>query len=603
MSIELYPNIAKVKRNGVYQNLPGFVQASGDADIKAMIANSENSTTAQYAHTEGSYFILNDVLYKAIINIAVNDTIAVGTNCEVAILSDDVSKFGKITERTDNDFNAFAYSTKYLTQFPAGTYKWYPLTLANGTVLKLKTLDGSNYANNELLLYNSYLGTQLGTIYPTVNGDSATYTVDKDNVTYIRTGANFSQAVDVYEVVNGFDAETKINRLIETAKESITDIKHIFEFEFGDVNGSGQVVVSQRRMTTPTIQHYDYNIIIPKRNGYTGCGIVTYSDATGSSPQFLGVVNSLHDYLIKAGTYFRLIIYNPDNTQIVTGDKYNNLIYNDFHAYSQPLSNSYIRSGNYKDTYLYNKNVKSVCHRGASRTAPENTLPAFIVARKYGFEWVETDIAWTHDNVPVLLHDETINRTSNGTGNIADLDYDDIKNLDFGSWFSPSYAGTKIPTLEEFLALCRKIGLKARLDMNHSMNQSQYEEMCRLVIRYGMKNNVEFNGYSVSSLEYIKDILPSATLILTTASITSQIIEDISAVKTDTNEIHFATQTINDTIVDLCVTAQIPVEYWTAGTDTAIKNLDPYVTVVTVEDTYDGQPLVAGYILYESVIN
>ena len=92
MSIQLYPNIAKVKRNGVYQNLPGFVQASGDADIKAMIANSESSTTAQYDHPEGSYFILNDILYKALIDIAINDTIAVGTNCEVAILSDDVSE-------------------------------------------------------------------------------------------------------------------------------------------------------------------------------------------------------------------------------------------------------------------------------------------------------------------------------------------------------------------------------------------------------------------------------------------------------------------------------------------------------------------------------
>lgn len=92
MPIDLYPNIAKVKRGGVFQNLPGFVQQSGDADIKAMIANSESSTTAQYVHPEGSYFILNDVLYKAIINIAVNDTIAVGTNCEVAVLCNDVSE-------------------------------------------------------------------------------------------------------------------------------------------------------------------------------------------------------------------------------------------------------------------------------------------------------------------------------------------------------------------------------------------------------------------------------------------------------------------------------------------------------------------------------
>lgn len=92
MPIDLYPNIAKVKRGGVYQNLPGFVQQSGDADIEAMIANSEISTTAQYAHPKDSFFILDGVLYKAIINIAINDSIAVGTNCEVAVLGNDVSK-------------------------------------------------------------------------------------------------------------------------------------------------------------------------------------------------------------------------------------------------------------------------------------------------------------------------------------------------------------------------------------------------------------------------------------------------------------------------------------------------------------------------------
>ena len=91
MPIDLYPNIAKIKRGGAYQNLPGFVQQNSDADIEAMIANSESSTTAQYIHPAGSYFILNNVLYKAIINIAVNDTISVGTNCEIAILSNDVS--------------------------------------------------------------------------------------------------------------------------------------------------------------------------------------------------------------------------------------------------------------------------------------------------------------------------------------------------------------------------------------------------------------------------------------------------------------------------------------------------------------------------------
>lgn len=90
MPIDLYPNIAKVKRNGAYQNLPGFVQQSTNADIEAMIANKETSTTAQYAHPKNSFFILNDILYQADANISINDTIAVGTNCHVSALGNDV---------------------------------------------------------------------------------------------------------------------------------------------------------------------------------------------------------------------------------------------------------------------------------------------------------------------------------------------------------------------------------------------------------------------------------------------------------------------------------------------------------------------------------
>lgn len=92
MPIELYPNIVKVKRNGVYQNLPGFGVESADNEAQAMIANAETSTSAQYPHPEGSYFRLNGVLYQADENIRVNDIIAVGVNCHVAVLGDDVEE-------------------------------------------------------------------------------------------------------------------------------------------------------------------------------------------------------------------------------------------------------------------------------------------------------------------------------------------------------------------------------------------------------------------------------------------------------------------------------------------------------------------------------
>lgn len=110
MSINIYPSIAKVKRNGVYENLPGFVQQSGDADIEAMIATKESDTQAQYPHPQGSYFILNDVLYQADIDIPVSGTIAVGTNCHVAVLANDVEKlFGKVNPLEKNQLDYSIY--------------------------------------------------------------------------------------------------------------------------------------------------------------------------------------------------------------------------------------------------------------------------------------------------------------------------------------------------------------------------------------------------------------------------------------------------------------------------------------------------------------
>ena len=105
MPIDLYPSIAKVKRNGVYQNLPGFVQQSGDADIEAMIAGTETSSTAQYTHAKWSYFILNDTLYQADEDIEVNDVIAVGTNCHVAVLGDDVGQLKYAIENSTAEMN------------------------------------------------------------------------------------------------------------------------------------------------------------------------------------------------------------------------------------------------------------------------------------------------------------------------------------------------------------------------------------------------------------------------------------------------------------------------------------------------------------------
>lgn len=95
-----------------------------------------------------------------------------------------------------------------------------------------------------------------------------------------------------------------------------------------------------------------------------------------------------------------------------------------------------------------------ISHRGANQEAPENTLPAFRRSLEYKVDGFENDVHLTRDGRLVVCHDDTVDRTSNGVGLIADHTFEELRALDFGSWFAPEFAGTQIPTLEEFYALC-----------------------------------------------------------------------------------------------------------------------------------------------------
>ncbi len=90
-------------------------------------------------------------------------------------------------------------------------------------------------------------------------------------------------------------------------------------------------------------------------------------------------------------------------------------------------------------------------HRGGGATAPENTLPAISAALAGGFGYVEVDVALTADGHPVLFHDRKVDRTTDGTGRLAQLTLAEVRALDAGSWFDPRYAGTPVPTFAEFL--------------------------------------------------------------------------------------------------------------------------------------------------------
>ncbi|MET8150909.1 glycerophosphodiester phosphodiesterase [Actinoplanes sp. NPDC049668] len=102
-----------------------------------------------------------------------------------------------------------------------------------------------------------------------------------------------------------------------------------------------------------------------------------------------------------------------------------------------------------------------VAHRGYSAVAPENTLPALAAAVLAGATFVEFDVRTTADGVPVVIHDRTVDRTTDGTGKVWELTLDEVSALDAGSWFSPAYAGTRIPRLTEVLGVLRPHALPA----------------------------------------------------------------------------------------------------------------------------------------------
>lgn len=176
-------------------------------------------------------------------------------------------------------------------------------------------------------------------------------------------------------------------------------------------------------------------------------------------------------------------------------------------------------------------------HRGARSTAPENTMPAFIRARQLGYKIIETDVRYTSDMVPVLIHDGTINRTARNadgtdlseTINIADITYEQALAYDFGIFKGQEYAGTKIPTLSEFLHWCKATGVTPVIEQK-IRNNSEIDLVIDAIIEAGMETNFVSLSQTVGSLSRIYNRLPNGKFVLlNNSTITQEIIDSVSA--------------------------------------------------------------------------
>lgn len=111
--------------------------------------------------------------------------------------------------------------------------------------------------------------------------------------------------------------------------------------------------------------------------------------------------------------------------------------------------------------------VLTIAHRGASAYAPENTLAALRTAIEMHCDLAEVDVQRTRDGVLVLVHDTELGRTTGSNRKVADVTYDELARLDAGSWFSPVYAGERIPTLEQALDVLDGTGTGLLIEVKH----------------------------------------------------------------------------------------------------------------------------------------
>jgi glycerophosphoryl diester phosphodiesterase len=153
--------------------------------------------------------------------------------------------------------------------------------------------------------------------------------------------------------------------------------------------------------------------------------------------------------------------------------------------------------------------VLRVGHRGAKGHAPENTLTSFNLAFELGVNAVETDVHLSKDGEVVLIHDHTVDRTTDGRGFVKDMTLRELKQLDAGNWYDPKFAGQQIPTLSEFLAWARdRVGVAIEIKNGPIYYPGIAEKVIRLLKDYGMERQAILISFDHLVLREAKMIAP-----------------------------------------------------------------------------------------------
>ncbi|WP_298040257.1 glycerophosphodiester phosphodiesterase family protein [uncultured Microbacterium sp.] len=153
-----------------------------------------------------------------------------------------------------------------------------------------------------------------------------------------------------------------------------------------------------------------------------------------------------------------------------------------------------------------------IAHRGDSDEAPENTIPAFASTSAAGASHLELDIRLSADGIPMVIHDATVDRTTDGTGAVGEMTAHELRALDAGSWFSEEFRATRIPTLAEALAQAATQGQDVLIEYKGAWKRSDIRTTMRLIADAGLERRVIAQSFSRRTVANIAAVAPDMPL-------------------------------------------------------------------------------------------
>ncbi|MFC4354045.1 glycerophosphodiester phosphodiesterase [Chryseomicrobium palamuruense] len=171
--------------------------------------------------------------------------------------------------------------------------------------------------------------------------------------------------------------------------------------------------------------------------------------------------------------------------------------------------------------------MKIFAHRGCSGDYPENTLAAFRAARELPIEGIELDVHLSRDGELMVIHDESVDRTTDGSGFVKDMMSEELRMLDAGIWKGEAFANERIPFLSEVLELFKDTTHVVNIELKSDIfpYEGMADRVLRLVDTFQMRDRVILSSFDHETIAYVAKIYPDVE----TAALTMEVLMDVPA--------------------------------------------------------------------------